>query len=287
MGVDIGVSCVYKLACPTCYAIMTTLLLCSIVQIFGMQKLCSTIWGIKITRSVFDVVFFQDWRRFCDVGDGPGYFYTPALLPVNLSGWRWRKSKIISGDMDRWNRWCWNENATSYPFPPNQAFLTSLLQNLGIFSKNLTISMNKYICCCCERLVEHYWALLKHDYSISAEFSYQIPLNQGFPDHHFELRELQGIIILKKSLTNFIPLRFQLNKTSNIYHSYQILISDSSRSRLPGSLLQTQGTSRYYATFLSQISLLSLPICSNPMKNTVVIWNKYYSGPIVQFTIGP
>ena len=36
----------------------------------------------------------------------------------------------------------------------------------------------------------------------------------------------------------------------------QILISDSSRSRLPWSLPQTQGTSRYCATFLSQISFL-------------------------------
>ena len=46
----------------------------------------------------------------------------------------------------------------------------------------------------------------------------------------------------------------------HIYHLYQILISDSTRSRLPGSLLQTQGTSRYCATFLSQISFLPLPI---------------------------
>ena len=45
-----------------------------------------------------------------------------------------------------------------------------------------------------------------------------------------------------------------------MYHSLQILISDSSRSRIPGSLLQTQGTSRYYAAFLAQISFLSLLI---------------------------
>ena len=34
-------------------------------------------------------------------------------------------------------------------------------------------------------------ALLKHTYSISTESSYQIPPNQGFPSHHFELREFQ------------------------------------------------------------------------------------------------
>ena len=38
MGVHIGVSCVYKLACPTCHAIMTTWLLCSIIQIFGVRS---------------------------------------------------------------------------------------------------------------------------------------------------------------------------------------------------------------------------------------------------------
>ena len=68
----------------------------------------------------------------------------------------------------------------------------------------------------------------------------------------------------------FHSLRFLLNETSNIYHSYQILISDSPRSRLPGSLLQTQGTSRYCATFLSQISFLPLSIKSD-------IINIYYS----------
>ena len=134
-----------------------------------------------------------------------------------------------------------NENATSYPFPPNQAFLTSLLRNLGIFSKNLTISMNKYIICCCERPVEHYWALLNHDYGIFTEFSYKIPQNQGFPDHHFELRELQGF--MRNFSYKCHSFRFLLNETSNIYHLYQILISESSRSRLSGSLLQTQGTS--------------------------------------------
>ena len=49
----------------------------------------------------------------------------------------------------------------------------------------------------------------------------------------------------------------------NIYHSYQILISDSFRSRLTGSLLQTQGISRYYATFLSQISFLPLLVTTS------------------------
>ena len=61
----------------------------------------------------------------------------------------------------------------------------------------------------------------------------------------------------------FHSFRFLLNDTANIYHSYQILISDSPRSRLPGSLLQTQGTSRYCATFLSQISFLPLSIKSD------------------------
>ena len=85
--------------------------------------------------------------------------------------------------------------------------------------------MNKYIICCCKRPVEHYWALLKHNYGILTEFSYQIPQNQGFPDHHFELRELQGI--MQNFSYKFHSFRFLLNETSNIYHSYQILISDS------------------------------------------------------------
>ena len=121
--------------------------------------------------------------------------------------------------------------------------------------------MTKYIICCCERPVEHYWALLKHDYGIFTEFSYQIPQNQGFPHHHFELRELQGI--MQNFSYKFHSFRFLLNETSNIYHLYQLLISDSPRSRLPGSLLQTQGTSRYCATFLSQISFLPLSIKSD------------------------
>ena len=135
--------------------------------------------------------------------------------------------------------------------------------------------MNIYIFCCCERLGEHFWALLKHDYSISTEFSYQIPLNQGFPDHHFELRELQGI--MQNLSYKFHSLCFLLNRTSNIYHSNQILISDSSRSRLPGSLLQTQGTSRYYAKFLSQISLPSLPIKLD------IIYISFISNPHIRF----
>ena len=73
---------------------------------------------------------------------------------------------------------------------------------------------------------------------------------------------------------NFHSFCFLLNKTSNIYHLYQILISDSPRSRLPGSLLQTQGTSRYCATFLSQISFLPLSIESD-------IINKYHSYQIL------
>ena len=52
-------------------------------------------------------------------------------------------------------------------------------------------------------------ALLKHDYSISTEFLYQIPLNQGFPDHHFELRELQGI--MQHFSYKFDSFRFQLD----------------------------------------------------------------------------
>ena len=121
--------------------------------------------------------------------------------------------------------------------------------------------MNKYIICCCKRPVEHYWELLNHDYGIFTEFSYKIPQNQGFPDHHFELRELRGFI--QNFSYKFHSFRILLNETSNIYHSYQILISDSPRSRLPGSLLQTQGTSRYCATFLSQISFIPLSIKSD------------------------
>ena len=68
----IGVSCVYNLACPKCHAIMTTLLLCSIIQILGVQSLCITIWGIKIPRSVFDVVFFS------------GLILTPSILAIHI-----------------------------------------------------------------------------------------------------------------------------------------------------------------------------------------------------------
>ena len=58
---------------------------------------------------------------------------------------------------------------------------------------------------------------------------------------------------------SFLPLSIK-SDIINIYHSYQTLISDSSRSRLPGSLLQTQGTSKWYATFLLQISFLPFPV---------------------------
>ena len=68
--------------------------------------------------------------------------------------------------------------------------------------------MNVYSICCGEKLGEHYEALLKHDYSISTKFSYQIPPNQGFPDHYFELRELQG------NMQNF----------SNKFHSFRFLL---------------------------------------------------------------
>ena len=113
---------------------------------------------------------------------------------------------------------------------------------------------------------------MNHDYGIFTEFSYKIPQNQGFPDHNFELRELQGF--MQNFSYKFHSFCFLLNETSNIYHSYQILISDSPRSRLPGSLLQTQGTSRYCATFLSQISFLPLSIKSD-------IINIYYSYQIL------
>ena len=117
-----------------------------------------------------------------------------------------------------------------------------------IFSKNLTIFMNIYIICCCERLGEHYWALLKHDYSISTEFSYQIPPNQGFLDHYFELRELQGI--MQHFSYKFHSLRFLLNKTSNIYHSYQILISDPPDQGFQGhyfKLKELQDTMQHFS----------------------------------------
>ena len=78
-----------------------------------------------------------------------------------------------------------------------------------------------------------------------------------------KLRELQGI--MQHFSYKFHSFRFLLNETSNIYHSYQILLSDFPRSRLPGSLLQTQGTSRYCATFLSQISFLPHSIKSDIM----------------------
>ena len=70
---------------------------------------------------------------------------------------------------------------------------------------------------------------------------------------------------------------FKLNGTSYIHHSYQILISDSSRSRLPGSLLRTQGTSKYYATFLLHISFFLLPIKLN------IIYTSFISNPHIRF----
>ena len=66
-------------------------------------------------------------------------------------------------------------------------------------------------------------------------------------------------VLCNISLTNFVPSASnQIRHHINIYHYYQILISDSSRSRLTGSLLQIQGTSEKYVTFLSQISFLPL-----------------------------
>ena len=50
-------------------------------------------------------------------------------------------------------------------------------------------------------------ALLKHSYSIFTESSYQIPPNQGFSCHHFELRELQGI--MQYFSYRFYSFRFQ------------------------------------------------------------------------------
>ena len=96
----------------------------------------------------------------------------------------------------------------------------------------------------------------RQTYIIYIKSSHQIPLNQGFQGHYFKLRELQGIN--QHSSHKFHSFRFYSHQPSNIYHSYQILIPDSSRSRLSGSLLQTQGTSRYYSTFLSQIFFILL-----------------------------
>ena len=93
-------------------------------------------------------------------------------------------------------------------------------------------------------------------YIIHIKLSYQNPPDQGFQGHYFNLRELQSN--MQHFSYKFRSFPFQSHKTSNSYYSHQILISDSFRSRLTGSLLQTQGTSRYYATFLSQISFLPL-----------------------------
>ena len=109
--------------------------------------------------------------------------------------------------------------------------------------------------------------------------SYQIPPDQGFQVPYFELRELQGIMQTFLSQISFLPLPIKLDiKYIYIYHSYPILISDSSRSRLPGSLLQTQGTSRYYATFLSRIWFLPLPIKSD------IKYISFISNPHIRFS---
>ena len=136
-----------------------------------------------------------------------------------------RKSFQEIWNVDRWNLWCWNENATSYPFPPNQAFLTSLLQNLGIFSENLTISMNKYIICCCERPVEHYWALLKHDYGILASSHTRSLKTKAFQITTSNSGNFK--VLCKISLKNFIPFAFYWMRHQiyiiYIKSSYQIL----------------------------------------------------------------
>ena len=102
--------------------------------------------------------------------------------------------------------------------------------------------MNVYIICCGEKLGEHHWALLKHDYSISTEFSYQIPPNQGFPDHYFELRELQGIMQnFSYKLISFLSLSIELDiKYISFISNPHIRFLQIKASRVK---LQTQGTS--------------------------------------------
>ena len=93
-------------------------------------------------------------------------------------------------------------------------------------------------------------------YIIHIKSLYQNPPDQGFHGHYFKLRELRSD--MQHFFHTFRSFHFQSNYTSNLYYSHQILISDSFRSRLTGSILQTQGTSWYYATFLSKIPFLPL-----------------------------
>ena len=102
MGVHIGVSCVYKLACPKCHAIMTTLLLCSIIQILGVQSLCITIWGIKIPRSVFDVVFFSGLTPFLRRRWRTGVFLYPRAIICKI---KWVKVEKIQNDYMIYGMW--------------------------------------------------------------------------------------------------------------------------------------------------------------------------------------
>ena len=141
-----------------------------------------------------------------------------------------KREENLEWSQDIWNvdrsiRWCWNENAISYPLPPNQAFLTSLLQNLGIFSKNLPIFINIYILFVVvknlESIDEHYWsttiAFLPSSYTRSLQIkAFQITTsNSG----NFK-------VLCKISLTNFLPfasywIRHQIY-IIHIKSSYQI-----------------------------------------------------------------
>ena len=102
MGVHIGVSCVYKLACPKCHAVMITLLLCSIIQILGVQSLCITIWGIKIPRSVFDVVFFSGLTPFLRRRRRTGVFLYPSAITCKI---KWVKVEKVRTDYRIYGMW--------------------------------------------------------------------------------------------------------------------------------------------------------------------------------------
>ena len=123
---------------------------------------------VRLRRSFF----FRTDAVFATSTTDRGIFIPQRYYSVNLSGRRWRKSKIISGDMEcgslksmvlKWERYL-------IPISSKPSISDITISKFRDFSKNWTISMNKYICCCCEWLVKHYWALLKHDYSISVVY---------------------------------------------------------------------------------------------------------------------
>ena len=131
---------------------------------FGIQNSCSTIWGINIPRSVLDVVFFARRISFLRRRRRTGVLLYPSAIACEL---KWVKVWKIKSHFK-----IYGSVSLKCPFPPNQAFLTSLLQNKWIFSENINFSEDLY-----------FWlqntgrALLKHLIPDSSKSLYLLPIH--------------------------------------------------------------------------------------------------------------